>query len=105
MNEWLRPSLVCSWNALLLLLISDTLKVSSVHLTFNTAEEWQLLSGLGFLQRTGIQYHWWDRVLAGVGACLGVWDGEGVLMHCMCARCLPSFCVLLLHVVAAYGSL
>ena len=29
--------------------------LSSVHVTFNTAEEWAALAEVGFLQRTGIQ--------------------------------------------------
>jgi hypothetical protein len=32
--------------------------VSSLHLTFLTEAEWQRLGGLGFLQRTGQQFHW-----------------------------------------------
>jgi predicted N-acyltransferase len=29
--------------------------LSSVHITFNTAEEWSALAEIGFLQRTGVQ--------------------------------------------------
>jgi hypothetical protein len=32
--------------------------VSSAHLTFNLDEEGSALGELGFLRRTGIQYHW-----------------------------------------------
>lgn len=44
-----------------LIALADALKLSSLHLTFNSAEEWSLLAPLGFLQRTGIQYHWDNR--------------------------------------------
>ena len=33
--------------------------MSSVHMTFNTQQEWAALAPHGYLQRTGIQYHWW----------------------------------------------
>ena len=33
---------------------AEQLKVSGVHLTFNTEEEWAGLAAQGFLQRTGI---------------------------------------------------
>lgn len=39
---------------------AEELKVSSVHMTFNTEEEWRDLGQHGFLQRTGIQYHWYN---------------------------------------------
>ena len=29
-----------------------------MHVTFNTEEESTALTSVGFLQRTGIQYHW-----------------------------------------------
>ena len=32
--------------------------VSGLHLTFNDQEEWAEMSRQGFLQRTGLQYHW-----------------------------------------------
>ena len=34
--------------------------MSSLHMTFNTDEEWGQLSTHGFLQRMGIQYHWYN---------------------------------------------
>lgn len=37
---------------------AQTLKASSVHVTFLTQDEWTRLGGLGFLQRTGVQFHW-----------------------------------------------
>lgn len=40
---------------------ADQLGVSSLHLTFNTAEEARSLNEVGYLQRTGIQYHWENR--------------------------------------------
>jgi predicted N-acyltransferase len=36
----------------------ETLGASSVHVTFSTEEEWRALGALGYLQRTGVQYHW-----------------------------------------------
>jgi predicted N-acyltransferase len=41
-----------------LVAIADQLKVSSLHLTFCSAEEWAALGALGLQQRRGIQYHW-----------------------------------------------
>lgn len=35
--------------------------MSSLHLTFNTAEESNALADVGYLQRSGIQYHWENR--------------------------------------------
>lgn len=35
--------------------------VSSVHVTFPTEPEWRLLGEEGWLQRTGVQYHWENR--------------------------------------------
>lgn len=40
---------------------ADQLGVSSLHLTFNTAEEAKSLREVGYLQRSGIQYHWENR--------------------------------------------
>ncbi|CAH9139704.1 unnamed protein product [Cuscuta epithymum] len=37
------------------------LKVSSLHITFNTSNEWDKLGERDFLQRIGIQYHWRNR--------------------------------------------
>jgi predicted N-acyltransferase len=34
------------------------LKASSVHVTFPTEAEWNALAALGFLRRTGVQFHW-----------------------------------------------
>ncbi|KAK3037749.1 hypothetical protein RJ639_031120 [Escallonia herrerae] len=36
-------------------------KVSSLHITFPSASEWHRLKEKGFLQRTGMQYHWKNR--------------------------------------------
>ena len=38
--------------------LCNQLKVSSVHVTFATQGEWELLERHGFLQRTDQQYHW-----------------------------------------------
>lgn len=37
------------------------LKLSSVHATFCTASEWEMLGELGWLQRIGVQYHWTNQ--------------------------------------------
>lgn len=61
--SWPRPSASCltglgtdgpRWGA-------DEYKVSSLHITFNTEEEWRALEGEGFLSRIGLQYHWVNR--------------------------------------------
>ena len=44
-----------------LLNLADQFAVSSLHLTFNTAEESNALADVGYLQRSGIQYHWENR--------------------------------------------
>lgn len=44
-----------------LLELTDQFAVSSLHLTFNTAEESNALADVGYLQRSGIQYHWENR--------------------------------------------
>ncbi|KAD3067398.1 hypothetical protein R6Q59_018536 [Mikania micrantha] len=36
-------------------------QVSSLHITFSSEHEWSALKDKGFLQRTGIQYHWKNR--------------------------------------------
>lgn len=38
--------------------IAEEFKVSSLHMTFNTRDEWEQLGEHGFLRRNGIQYHW-----------------------------------------------
>ena len=37
---------------------ADEYKISGAHLTFNLPEEGDALEDLGYLRRTGIQYHW-----------------------------------------------
>ncbi len=41
--------------------VASNARVSSVHINFLTAQESDVVSGLGFLQRTGIQFHWENR--------------------------------------------
>ncbi|CAB4267674.1 unnamed protein product [Prunus armeniaca] len=36
-------------------------RLSSLHITFPSENEWNKLSGKGFLQRIGMQYHWKNR--------------------------------------------
>ncbi|MCO5587035.1 hypothetical protein L7F22_040980 [Adiantum nelumboides] len=38
--------------------LAHQFKVSSLHVTFPTEEEWKMMGDLGFLQRVGMQYHW-----------------------------------------------
>jgi len=38
--------------------VSEQMEVSSVHITFATRQQWQLMGELGFLQRTHNQFHW-----------------------------------------------
>lgn len=47
-------------NALIAAMIKRAmeLKVSSLHITFSTRDEWNLLKNHGFMARTGHQYHW-----------------------------------------------
>ncbi len=45
--------------------------VSSVHVTFPTEGEWTRLGGAGWLQRTGVQYHWENRGYASFDDFLG----------------------------------
>lgn len=46
-----------------LVTVADEMQASSLHVTFNTEEEWALLPEAAgdFLQRRGIQYHWMNR--------------------------------------------
>ena len=44
-----------------LIVLSDRLGVSGVHVTYNTREEGRVLRRVGFLPRLGIQYHWSSR--------------------------------------------
>ena len=41
--------------------LADRLNISSVHVTFSNEDEWQLLTDVGFLQRTGQQFHWHNK--------------------------------------------
>lgn len=41
-----------------LLEVARAHKVSSLHVTFPTGEEWEQLGAAGFLQRSGQQFHW-----------------------------------------------
>jgi len=38
---------------------AEAFDVSSVHVTFNTAEEAEALESCGWLKRIGMQFHWW----------------------------------------------
>jgi len=38
--------------------VADAVGVSSLHVTFNTEEEWEEMRERGFLARTGVQFHW-----------------------------------------------
>lgn len=41
--------------------LANNLEVSSLHITFPTKEEWDLLGDSGFLKRTSKQFHWENR--------------------------------------------
>ena len=38
--------------------VAEKMDVSSVHVTFADKAQWQLMGGMGFLQRTHNQFHW-----------------------------------------------
>lgn len=42
-----------------LIQVAQSTGMSSVHVTFCTAEEWGVLAELGYIQRMGIQFHWY----------------------------------------------
>ncbi len=44
--------------ALALAQIATNAELSSVHVNFTNEDEWRLMGDLGFLQRTGVQFHW-----------------------------------------------
>jgi predicted N-acyltransferase len=44
-----------------LIQLAERMSVSSVHVTFSSKEEWKLLADVGFLQRTGQQFHWYNN--------------------------------------------
>ena len=41
--------------------LADRMDVSSIHVTFTSKEEWKLLTDVGFLQRIGQQFHWYNN--------------------------------------------
>ncbi len=41
--------------------LADRLDISSIHVTFSTEQEWKLLRDVGFLQRIGQQFHWYNK--------------------------------------------
>jgi uncharacterized protein len=41
--------------------LAERLDVSSVHITFATENEWNLMGEYGLLQRVGQQFHWFNR--------------------------------------------
>ncbi len=41
--------------------LGDRLGASSAHVTFCTEAEWRRLGRIGYLQRTGVQFHWHNR--------------------------------------------
>jgi len=47
------------------------LKCSSTHITFCTREEWEALGQAGWLQRTGVQFHWQNQAYASFDDFLG----------------------------------
>ncbi|MSP68341.1 MAG: N-acetyltransferase [Alphaproteobacteria bacterium] len=47
--------------------VAKQLGVSSLHVTFPTAQEWETLGQAGLLQRTGVQFHWFNHGYASFG--------------------------------------
>jgi predicted N-acyltransferase len=45
-------------------------RVSSLHVNFPTRDEWEILGELGFAQRLGVQYHWFNQGYANYDAFL-----------------------------------
>lgn len=41
--------------------VGERYDLSSIHMIFNTKQEWQALNDAGWLSRTGCQYHWQNR--------------------------------------------
>ena len=41
--------------------LAEKLNVSSLHVTFPERAEWEVMGGLGYLQRGGQQFHWENR--------------------------------------------
>jgi len=51
--------------------LAERYGLSSVHVTFLSQPEWELLGARGFLQRTGLQFHWSNAGYADFDAFLG----------------------------------
>jgi uncharacterized protein len=51
--------------------LRDRAEASSLHVTFPTRSDWQRLGEVGFLQRTGRQFHFFNRGYEDFGAFLG----------------------------------
>jgi predicted N-acyltransferase len=41
--------------------VADQARISSIHVTFPTQADWELLGSAGWLQRVGHQFHWENR--------------------------------------------
>ena len=41
--------------------LAERINVSSIHVTFSSKDEWKLLTDVGFLQRIGQQFHWYNN--------------------------------------------
>ena len=41
--------------------LAERMDVSSIHVTFSSKEEWKMLTDVGFLQRIGQQFHWYNN--------------------------------------------
>ncbi|MDX1575975.1 MAG: GNAT family N-acetyltransferase [Kiloniellales bacterium] len=55
-----RPAVAAALTSAMLELARQT-GISSLHVTFPTEAEWRQFGAAGFLQRTGLQYHWENR--------------------------------------------
>ena len=41
--------------------LAERMDISSIHVTFSSKEEWKMLTDVGFLQRIGQQFHWYNN--------------------------------------------
>lgn len=69
-NQWnLDESTIRNAVVRVMVTLPQELGVSSMHVTFNTENEWNIMAkeGLGFHQRLGVQFHWHnDKVSHGI---------------------------------------
>ena len=69
---------------------ADSYNISSTHITFNQEQEWSRLSELGFLQRSGVQYHWENPGYGTFEDFLGTLKGPKRKNIRQARHCLPT---------------